>query len=210
VKQAALLILMFAAGCAQQSFNIDPAAVRESAAHHLADKFTSDDTMIIDAPFRDPMAILAVVAVDRPAGTFELVGLNHMGVQIFHLSGDRAGVHIKSAIPPLMQQKRILLSIAQDTRNMYLDVVPAENAKAKATRRGVRFSTKTNDGTLIHDSAGIHLAEKRLKGLIRTKWRIRYADYKDENGKLHPRRIVLNNGRYFYTISVKNRQFKVK
>ena len=216
---SALLLTMCIGGCAAEPFerpplsmlnNPNPTAMRESVAHSLADQFTSDDTIVIDAPFHK-MAILGVLQVDRPAGTFELVGLNPMGVELFHLSGDNSGTKIRSALPPLMEQQEVLLSIGQDIRRMYFDLVPQDAAAADPRSTFVRFTEKSPDGTIVYEMGGepTVLLEKRLEGCLGAVWRVRYYRYAaaKDNG-LYPRGIVMDNAHYHYRIIVKNRDWQ--
>lgn len=215
----AVLLTMCVGGCAAKPFerpplpilnNPNPTAMRQSVAHSLANQFTSDDTIVIDAPFHK-MAILGVLQIDRPAGTFELVGLNPMGVELFHLSGDSSGTKIRSALPPLMEQQEILLSIGQDIRRMYFDLVPQDSAAADPHSTFVRFTEKTPDGTIVYEMGGepTALLEKRLEGFFGAIWRVRYYQYTAAKGEtLYPRGIVMDNAHYHYRIIVKNRDWQ--
>jgi len=192
--------------------NPDPAQIRESFSHATPDHFTSDDTVIIQAPFRDDMAVLGVLNVDRNAGTFELYGLNHLGVQFFHLGGDPSKIEIRFAVPPLMEQKEVLLSMARDTRSMYLDLNPPPNSNTSIGRTEVIYASKTADGTLSYEFGGepTVLLEKRLDSFWGNKWRVRYFDYRPQDGKLFPRGIVMDNGHYHYRIIIKNRDWSAE
>src|ERR1700679_1303934 len=84
------ILLAFLAGCAHEPFtrpplpvlnDPDPRAMCDHFARTIPDRFTSDDTVIIRAPFHDDMAVLGVLNVDRMAGTYELYGLNPLGVE---------------------------------------------------------------------------------------------------------------------------------
>jgi hypothetical protein len=217
----ALLMLTLIPACAPEPFQrpplpplntADPNYIRESFARAIPPRFTSDDTVIIYAPFHHDMAILGVLHVDRPAGSFELVGLNQLGVELFDLYGDSHGNFIRSAIPPLMRQKEVLLAIAADIRRMFLDLVPAIDAKIDATSTTIRFTQNTNDGDLIYEFGGspVVLLEKRLEGWFGWHWRVRYYDYVVSAGTLYPRGIVMDNGRYHYRVIVKNRDLTAK
>ena len=223
--RCALLALMLLAaplmGCAKDPFRptplpklsrSDPPGIVNRFESALADRFTSADSVIIHVPFRDDLALLGVVQVDRVAGTFELVGLNQMGVQFFHLSGDRKGSSIRSAVPPLMKHKQILLSIADDTRRMYFDLLPGKDALADSQSNMIRFIEKTRAGKLIRTFGGDPgvLLEKRLSGWLGTNWKVRYFEYALKDGKQYPRGIILNNGRYHYRITVRNREWQIK
>jgi hypothetical protein len=213
---AAPLMLALLAGCAAEPFerpplpllnNANPQAMRYSFARSVMDRFTSDDTVIIHAPFRNDLAILGVLQVDRPAGTFELVGLNQLGIELFHVGGDRHGEAIRSAVPPLMKQKTVLLSIAQDMRRMYFELTPERGAKIDIGSRTVEFSEKTAQGELVFEFGGepAVLLEKHLDGWFGTIWRVRYFLYASSSGSLYPRGVVMDNGRYHYRIIMKNR-----
>jgi hypothetical protein len=218
-----LLVVMIGslvAGCAAEPFerpplpelvNPNPAAMRAEFAGRLKEKFLSDDTVIIQAPFRDDMAVLGVLQADRTAGTFELLGMNHMGIKLFHLCGEEGPKAIRYAVPPLMEQETVLLGIAQDTRRMYLDLVPAADAAVQIRPTYVRFSQETAEGTLVYEFGGIPavLLEKRLEGFWGTIWRVRYYDY-PQTGALYPRGVVMDNNSFGYRIIVKNRNWQAK
>ena len=140
----AWLILLAMTACAKLPFapepliplqNPDPLAMRESFSRALPNRFTSDDTIIIQAPFHHDLAVLGVLQVDRSAGKFELVALNHLGIKLFDLKGDRSNVSLDYVLPPLLGLKDILLSIGRDIARMYLDLVPAPSAKTSRRRR---------------------------------------------------------------------------
>ena len=210
----------FLGGCAAEPFerpplpelvHPNPSALRAEFAGQLKERFISDDTVIIQAPFRDDMAILGVLQADRRAGTFELLGMNHMTVTLFHLCGEDGDKAIRYAMPPLMEQKETLLGIAGDTRRMYLDLVPAADAAVTIQPTYVRFSQETAEGTLVYEFGGVPtvLLEKRLEGFWGTIWRARYYDYA-ESPASHPRGVVMDNNRFGYRIIVKNRDWQVK
>ncbi len=217
---AVMLVVLFG-GCAAEPFerpplpalvNPNPGVMRAEFAARLANRFLSDDTVIIQAPFREDMAVLGVLQVDRAAGTFELMGMNHMGLKLFHLGAEEGDAAIRYALPPLMEQKDVLLSMAADTRRMYLDLVPGEGAAAKIRETYVRFSQEAPEGTLVYEFGGLPtvLLEKRLEGFFGTIWRVRYYDYAEAGSALYPRGVVMDNERFGYRIIVKNRNWQMK
>lgn len=183
--------------------------MREQFARTIPSAFITDDTVIIHAPFHD-IAVLGVVKIDRSAGTFELVGLNQLGVGLFDVGGDQSHVVVHFAIPPLDQRKDLLVSIGQDVRRMYYDLVPSPAAKVESRHTFVRFNQRNDAGTLIYEMGDepAVLLEKRQAGIFGTIWRVRYFDYTTVPGGLYPRGIVMDNNRYFYRIVVKNRDWQ--
>ena len=212
------LLFLSAVGCAPEPFargplpvlsNPDPLAMRESFARTIPSRCISDDTVIIQAPFHK-LAVLGVVRVDRIAGTFELVGLNQLGVQLFAVGGDRQNSFVRFAIPPLDQHRDLLMAIAADTRRMYFDLLPSPASRIDLRRTFVRFSERDHDGTMIFEMGGNPsiLLEKRQAGFFGTLWRVQYFDYAPGAGGLYPRGIVMDNSRHFYRIVVKNRDWQ--
>jgi len=217
-RMMALLLLFGALGCAPEPFARGPLPVlrapdatvmRDQVARTIPGNFITDDTVIIHAPFHD-IAVLGVVRIDRSAGTFELVGLTQLGVQLFAVGGDQKTIVVRFAIPPLDQQHDLLVSIGQDVRRMYFDLLPSPTAKVEPRRTFVRFSERNEAGTLIYEIGGepTVLLEKRQAGMFGTLWRVRYFDYTPVPGGLYPRGIVMDNSRYFYRIVVKNRDWQ--
>jgi hypothetical protein len=216
----ASLSLIFVIGCAPEPFaptplpilnHPDPFALRNNFAATIPPHFISDDSVIIYAPFHR-LAVLGVLRVDRPAGAFELAGLNQIGVQIFEIGGDRNGNIVRFAIPPLDQQREILLSIAADVRRIYFDLLPADGAMADVRPTFVRFRQPAEHGTLIYEFGGApsFLLEKRFAGWLGTIWRVRYFDYASSNGTLYPRGVVMDNAKYHYRIVIKNRDWQTQ
>jgi hypothetical protein len=206
-------------GCASDPFqraplpelnNPDVSAIPDQFIQAIPSKFTSDDTVIIQAPFRDDMAILAVLSVDRQAGTYDLYGLSLAGLELFHLAGDRNGAEIRSAVPMLMEHENVLHAIGEDIRRMYLDLAPKMGACADVQSKIVTYTQETdNDGTIVYEFGGepIMLLDKHRKAVFGSAWRVRYYDYRESNGKLYPRGVVMDNGAYHYRIIVKNRDW---
>jgi hypothetical protein len=216
-----ILLLALFAGCAAEPFvrpplpvlkNPNPRAMRARLAHALPDRFTSDDTVIIQAPFRDDLAVLGVLRVNRSAGTFELVGLNQLGVKLFHLSGDSHGNHIRFAVPPLMKHKEVLLAIAGDIRRMFFDLVPEKGAGIGVGPTMLRFTQDTSEGTMVYEVGGDPpiLLDKHLIDWFGTAWRVRYFQYASTTGSLYPRGIVMDNNWFHYRIIVKNLDWGVE
>jgi hypothetical protein len=207
-----VIVLLFTAGCAHDPFpreslpalqNPDPNAMRDAFAKSIPDRFVSDDTIIVQAPFLDDMAFLGVLRVDRTKGTFKLAGLNHTGIKLFELSGDTNEITINNAVPPLMEHKEILLAVGTDIRRMFFDLIPDPGSKITVEKTEVKFKTANVVRKL--GGAPVSLLEKREDGFFGASWRVRYYRYAANDGNLYPRGLVMDNGQYHYRIIVKNR-----
>lgn len=210
-----VLLLFLIGGCAGEPYpqpplpaldHPDPRAIRVDFASRLAPRFVTDDNVTLSAPFHDQFAVLGSLRIDRPAGTFQLVGLNPLGVQLFELSGDRKATTIHFAIPPLMEQQWILKSIGDDIRRIDFDVIPPADATVDIATKSIRYRRRTQKGTLVYTFGGnpAVLLEKRLDLWFGSAWRIRYGDYAGAAGLLYPRWIVMDNDRGHYRLILKN------
>lgn len=212
------LLLVVMAGCAKVPFahpalptlvNPNPESIRSAFDRNTPKRFISEDTVIINAPFNQ-MAALGFVRVDRTAGTFDLMCLNHMGIQLFLLSGDREKTEIRFALPPLMEQKTVLIAIAQDIRNMYLDVLPGPRAQSRIHPKYVLFSDLKGQIDYEFGGDSLVLLQKRHGDDLWPIWRVKYYEYVKGPDGLFPRGMVLDNYRYHYRIVVKNRSWKTE
>lgn len=217
---AGLVLLASISGCAKEPFvraplpvlvNPDPVAMANNFGRAIPRRFISDDTIIIKAPFRDDLAILGVLRIDRQTRKYELVGLNHVGLKLFDMAGDRGNASILFALPPLMAHKDVLLSMAKDVERMYLDLVPDPGAKEGIESREVSFSEKQPEGVLVYKfgEETAALLEKKMVGCFGAVWRVRYYQYSAESGGLIARGIVMDNSRFHYRIIVKNRDVEI-
>ena len=211
------LLLLLIAGCAAEPFpaeklpilaNPDPNSMRDQFARSLPPRFISDDTVIVEAPFHEKLAILGVLKVDRAAGTFELVALNQLGLKLFHVAGDRTTSTIRFALPPLMEHKDLLLSLAGDIRRMYFDLVPDGDARSRVEPTDVQFG----EGNLVYVLGGEPpvLVEKRQDGFFGPVWRARYFQYAPQSGGLYPHGIVMDNYQFHYRIVIRNRDWEIE
>jgi hypothetical protein len=209
------------AGCGKPPYPREPLAMlqdpkplelRQSFAGSMPYVFTTDDTLVVQAPFHDDIAILDVLRVDRPAGTFEMVGLNQLGVKLFDLKGDRRGAAVIFAIPPLMEHQNLLLAFAKDIRRMYFDLVPDNGAKTRIKPDRVKFTEKSPDADVAYEFAAQppRLLEKYDDGFFGSAWRVGYYKYEPTTTGLYPRGIVMENSQYHYRIIIKNRDLEIE
>jgi hypothetical protein len=219
LDRAPIIALAFfaLAGCAKIPFpeeplpklNIGPSVILQQVARPLPIRFTSDDTIILQAPFHDDLAFLGVLRVDRSAGTFEFVALSHVGIKLFALTGDRNNVNVAFILPPLESFRKILIGFGFDIARMYLDLIPDPNSKMDIDSNEVEFTDKHSGQTVDYYFGGnpLHLLEKH-SGFFNS-WRVRYFNYTAESAGLYPRGVVMDNGRYHYRIIVKNRDMEI-
>ncbi|MHC4695174.1 MAG: hypothetical protein ACYTFA_00360 [Planctomycetota bacterium] len=208
------------AGCASVPFvavptpvlhDPDPAAIRSAWSASLPTRFTTEDTVVIEFP-GNSLALLGFLRIDRAAGTFEVQGMNHLGWRAFLISGDPLKTEVLFAAPPLVEQPKVLQSIAQDIRRMYFDLVPDQAARVRVDARSVRYTEDRSDAKVEFVMGGADgvLLEKRLTHWIWPVWRVRFYEYTPAVEGVFPRGMVLDNARFHYRIAVKNRSLRIE
>jgi hypothetical protein len=219
-KCAVLLLLAALAGCQAEPFvrpalpllgPSDPRAMADRFAAGLADRFISDDTLILQAPFHDDWVILSVLRVDRPAGTFVLYGFNPLGVELFRIRSDAKATTLDSVLLPLRAERSVLLAIAADVRRIYFNLAPDRAAQIQKLRRRVRFSQEQPGGRLIYEFGGrpAELLQKRRPGWLGDQWCVHYYQYTKAGKWTYPRGVVLDDGETHLRLIVKNRDWQV-
>ncbi len=215
-----MLGMTLLAGCASVPFaavptpllhDPDPTAMRSAWSASLPTRFTTEDTVIIEFP-GNSMAFLGFLRIDRATGTFDVQGMNHLGLRAFLISGDPRKTEVRFAAPPLAENPKVLESIAQDIRHMYFDLVPDQTARVRVGARSVRY-TEARPGAEIEfvmGGADGVLLEKRLTRWIWPVWRVRFYEYAPTVEGVFPRGIVLDNARFHYRIVVKSRSLRIE
>jgi hypothetical protein len=107
-----------------------------------------------------------------------------------------------------MKHRKMLLSIADDMRRIYFNLVPAKDADVRAGKTKIRF----RDKDVIYEFGGdpLVLLEKHRAGLLGAIWRVRYYDYARTANAFYPRGIVMDNNEFHYRLIVKNRRRVVR
>lgn len=234
--------LLLLTGCTSEPFKHQtlipmgvtaPQQILDKLARSMPTSIVTDDTVVIQAPFRDDLAVLSVVKIDRINVTLELMGMSHTGVKLFHVAYVDGQPLIRFAAPPLAKQTQVLESLATDSWHIYFDLLPELDSWKKTSWDNMTFERKTSNGKLTYTVARIAktkdvapatvLTEKQLSTWTGTKWRIRYFQYEPPtqsqvedgnistpavNAKRHPTGIVLDNKKFHYRIIVKNRQWQ--
>ncbi len=215
-----MLGMTLLAGCASGPFaavptpvlhDPDPTAMRSAWSASLPTRFTTEDTVIIEFP-GNSLAFLGVLRIDRATRTFDVQGMNHLGLRAFLISGDPRKTEVLRAAPPLAKQPKVLQSIAQDIRRMYFDLVPDQTARVRVGARSVRYTEDRADAKIefvIGGADGV-LLEKSLTHWIRPVWRVKFYEYTPTLEGVFPRGIVLDNTRFHYRIVVKNRSVQIE
>jgi len=210
---AATLPVLLLLGCASPSFE-DPlpgdfrGADPSMVAADFASRVATDFELIESATFRffgKSFAGIGYVAVsdEEPPGRYALSCMTPAGIKVFEFRGRGEEVETLFLPEPLTRHGDAFeRAVARDVRRIYLDWTPPPGARAKVRRDRVVFRGETDGGRVeyVYSGRGRTLTEKRFSKGWRTRCLIRYFDYREVDGKLHPFGVVLKNGKYHYRL----------
>jgi hypothetical protein len=218
MKRSILLMLLLVAGCASAPFreaalvsleNADPLAVVERFRSGNPERFQLLNTIVFEYTWFTFSGIgyLEVNAADR---FYKAVCMNHLGVKLFEVSGNRDGILSQFAVEPLAEKGDIARAVGDDIMRVYFDLVPSAEAGTTHKKNRIVFRQPSEAGSLEYVFAG-------EPTLLRTKtyyedngavWRISYYDYLLKNGKQYPMGIILQNYRHGYRLIVRQKEIR--
>ena len=205
--------LLLCAGCATQPFEPvamvpleyhDAKNVYDAVRSSLPTQFAALTSVVFAYRGRS-MLVLGYTEVDATAGTFSVVAMTPLGMKLFELHGDKAGVESFFVVPELSRKVNPIDTIAEDIRNMYLDLLPDQATVYEEREDAVVFKNCVKDGRLAYVLGGDPpvLVEKRLCDKDGTIWCVTYHEYIERDGKLYPKGIILRHHRYGYRLIIR-------
>ena len=208
-----LLCVLFLAGCASAPFektldarviNIDPTAAVNEFRESSPDNFRMLQTITFHY---GPMAFsgLGFAEVDTRERTFSVVCMNHMGVKIFEVYGNKEEINAPFVMDELKRGGNVALAVGEDIKRIYYDLVPAVDATVEKEKYRILFRQPSGKGIMEYAFAGIgyRLVEKTYYEDNIAVWRVSYYEYMDDNGKLYPGGIVMDNFRFSYRLIIR-------
>lgn len=212
----ALFWALCLAGCASVPFReVEPAPLKtvdsrqllEEHRARLPDRFQLLNSVVFSRPMATFTAI-GYLDVNRPENSFRVVCLNPLGVQLFELSGDGAGMTTHSVLPALMQFGDLPTAVGTDIRRMFFDLAPAADAQVWRWPRRISFWQASGPGRMQFVFAGAthDLVEKNYYEGGEAVWSVSYYEYLEDNAKRYPRGIVLENYRHGYTLTIRHKE----
>ena len=214
----ASITLALIAGCFSPPFErvelvplgeVEPVQIAEEFEARLPEYIETDSDSIRFKFLWEDVAALGYARIDREARTFEVLCMNHVGVQLFHIAGTEDESTLRFALPQLKEIPGFVDSLGEDIRRIYFDMVPGADAEARLSRKRLTLREELDSGRIEYIFAGEPpvLIEKRFRsGLFRrTRWNVEYFEYDDESGRLFPRGVVLHNRPYRYRLIIRAR-----
>ncbi|HEX9021880.1 MAG TPA: DUF3261 domain-containing protein [Nitrospirota bacterium] len=186
----------------------DPRGIVERFQASIPESFQLLSTVVFEYNWRAFPPVLGYVDISTKDHSFNVVGINPMGVKLFELSGDRSSVTTRYAIAAFTRYGDIGAAVGNDIRRIYFDLVPSPNAAVGKHRYRIVFRQPFDQGTLEYVYAGQgDLVEKNYYEDQALVWRVRYYEYTGQNGKRWPRGILFLNYRYGYRLTIRHKEF---
>ena len=218
MKRFIVLIMMFIAGCASAPFQeaalvpleiADPQAVVERFRSGNPESFQLLNTIVFEYTWFTfgGIGYLEINAKDR---FYKVACMNHMGVKLFEVSGNRNGVLSQAAIGPLADKGDIARAVGDDIMRVYFDLVPSAQARVAHKKTRLVFRQPSDAGALEYVFAGepTVLRTKTYYEDNRAVWRVSYYDYLLKDGKQFPLGIILQNYRHGYRLIVRQKEIR--
>jgi hypothetical protein len=213
------LFLLWAVGCGTVPFQevelvalgeVDPEAVREEFAEALPVEFLVVNSVTFHFKGRAFSAI-GYTNVDALKKTFTVVGLHPAGgLKLFEVSGNSSDAECGFALEEFSRWGGFAEAVAEDTRRMYFDRIPAPDAKVSKEKYRILFRQPAAEGELEYVFAGADgaLVDKRYYEKGSRIWNASYYEYRRENGRLYPTGIILDDHRRGYRLVVRLREIR--
>ncbi len=196
--------------------DVEPEKVVARFGERLPAVFETENTLIFRF-FRNEIAALGYASVNRETESFEIVCVNHMGVMLFHISGDDSGNHLRYAMPEFKEHPEFVDAVGNDIRRVYFDLLPREPADAQVRNNRIIYRQAHNDTSDVFVFGGEEnlLIEKSERTRWRTMWKVNFYEYFQVSGDeqpayIFPRGIVLHNRRYRYRLIIRTRSVDLK
>jgi len=187
----------------------DPQAVVERFRSGNPERFQLLNTIVFEYTWFT-FAGIGYLEVDAKDHFYKVACMNHMGVKLFEVSGNRDGVLSQAAIGPLADKGDIARAVGDDIMRVYFDLVPSAQAWIAHKKTRLVFRQPSDAGALEYVFAGepLVLRTKTYYEDNRAVWRVSYYDYRTKNEKHFPAGIILQNYRHGYRLIVRQKEIR--
>jgi hypothetical protein len=194
----------------QTPLDAEPAALaRERFAQALPSAFSVLNSVVFEYRGHS-LAGLGCLSADSRSNAFNLACLTPMGVTLFEIKAGGGRVESRFAVKALARYPRFTDAVAADVRRAFFDLVPTATATGRREPWAIVFAQPAPGGRVeyVFGGAGARLVAKRYFEGKRLVCQIGYFDYREAEGKLFAQRIVLQNLKYRYGLTVKLREIR--
>lgn len=211
--QAILIFLICLTGCSSIPFQkttyvpldrVEPWSLVERFKNNSPENFRQINTIVFEFNW-NKMSAIGYIDVNTKKQTFTVVGINHLGIKLFELSGDRNRIETYFLIEQFSEKGNFTDAVGEDIRRIYFDLIPSSEAKVKKKRHRIKFSEPFDVGVIEYTFAGTggYLIEKDYyeEGIL--NWTVSYYEYQQKCEKVYPSGIILKNYKYGYTLTIR-------
>ncbi len=186
---------------------VDPAQLVSVFSASVPDRFHLLSSIVFEYNWYT-VAGLGYLEMNTQDRSYKVLCMNHLGVKLFEFAGDRNGLTSQYAIEPLARRGNIAATVGEDIKRIYLDLVPAPDARFILRKQSALFRQRSGDGSLEYEFSGegMHLTGKTYREDHRAVWRVSYYEYRQQNGRFYPMGIVFSNFRYGYRLIVRQKE----
>ncbi len=188
---------------------VDPQAVVERFRSGNADSFQLLNSIVFEYTWFS-FAGIGYLEINTADRSYKVACMNHMGVKLFEVTGNKDGVLSQSAIGPLADKGDIGRAVGDDIMRVYFDLVPSARARLARKKDRLVFRQPSGEGALEYVFAGepTDLRTKTYYEDNRAVWRVSYYDYQPQDGKKFPLGIVLRNYQHGYRLVVRQKELR--
>lgn len=143
---------------------------------------------------RMSVPVAGIMKLDLAAKSARLVGMNDMGVKLYDISVDVASSKTNFIIPDLAVHPGFAEAVAASVRRIFISPQPGPDDKLERTATHYLLSRDISGGTVNFTLGGVNrqILEKTFRGAAES-WRARYYQYQQQQGRLFPGGIVLDD-----------------
>ncbi|RJQ13956.1 MAG: hypothetical protein C4560_13265 [Nitrospiraceae bacterium] len=218
MKRLLFIFLIFLSGCASIPFqktscvpldSVGPWTLVEEFRNNSPEKFQLINSIVFEYNW-NKFSGIGFIDVNAVEKTFTAVCINPMGVKLFELTGDRDRTDSRFVLKQFAEKGNFADKVGEDIRRVYFDLVPSSVAQISRKKYQIKFTEPAGTGFMeyIFAGAGGRLIEKNHYEDNKLDWRVSYYEYRQENGKIYPGGIILNNYKYGYSLTVKLKEIR--
>lgn len=214
-----LFVIFVLSGCASVQFkeepyvligDVDADFVRENFLRKAALNFETVGNFAFYYWYQG-FAGIGLTKVSEKDDSFAVAGFNPGGFKLFELTGSTENhkeIYFQNQFKKHGDAAGV---IAGDMRKIYFRRIPSAEASVEKGKRKIVFTEPFEDGKIEYIFAGQdkYLVEKIYKKRGRKEWTVFYADYRENNGKVHPWSILLKNHKYGYNLKFDTKEFNI-
>ena len=161
------------AGCSSVPFaktdyflvqDIDPLLIKNKFSELSPKSFKIINTVIFQYRTKHFLS-LGYLAIDTNNKSFEIAGMNPMGIKLFEFAGKDRKLEVNNVAEEISKRGDISKIIVEDIHRMYFDQIPSTQSTIHKKKRKIIFSDAKDEGKLEYIFASsIHFEDEKAVG----------------------------------------------